>query len=55
MKKLRLLFILLISFVLLAGCTGPQTIKFKSCEEKKGAEVECRTFEINAKTSILPF
>ncbi len=39
------------------GCVGakPQKIQFKSCEEKKGVETECRTFEINAKVSILPF
>ncbi len=55
MKKLRVLFIL-VGFILVVGCgTGPQIIEFKSCEEKAGAEVECRTFKIEAKASLLPF
>ncbi len=37
------------------GCTGPQIIEFKSCEEKAGVETECRTFKISGEASILPF
>ena len=53
-KIMAIVIVVVVGFFFI-GCTGPQTIKFKSCEEKKGAEVECRTFEINAKASILPF
>lgn len=54
MKKLCVLFIL-VGFILVAGCGGPQRIQFKSCEEKAGVETECRTFLIEGEASILPF
>ena len=60
-KKLRRIQILAGVIVVLLGlfwfvsCAGPQKIQFKSCEEKAGVEVECRTFEISGEASILPF
>ena len=61
-KKLRRIQIVTAVIVIVVGfffigCVGakPQKIQFKSCEEAAGVETECRTFEINAKVSILPF
>ncbi len=55
-KIMAIAIVIVVGFFFI-GCVGakPQKIQFKSCEEKKGVEVECRTFEINAKVSILPF
>lgn len=56
MKKLLVnVIVILVGLFWLVGCAGPQKIQFKSCEEKAGVEVECRTFEINGEASILPF
>ncbi len=53
-KIMAIVIVVVVGFFFI-GCAGPQKIKFKSCEEKKGVETECRTFEIQGEASILPF
>ena len=55
-KVMAISIVIVVGFFFI-GCVGakPQKIQFKSCEEKKGVETECRTFEIQGEASILPF
>lgn len=53
MKKFLVLSIALFVFILVS-CSGPQRIKFSSCQEDEGVKTECRTFEIEGKIKLLP-
>ncbi|KKN36239.1 hypothetical protein LCGC14_0775690 [marine sediment metagenome] len=53
MKRLILILIVL-GFVLVTACSGPQRIKLSSCLENEGVKTDCRTFEIEGEIDIIP-